>query len=47
MSVVKEVTFNMNHKSLGRILIERNEGLRIPGRCDILSQDTQLRNFWM
>ena len=37
---MKEVMLNIDHENIERILIGRNEGLRIPGRSEILNQDT-------
>ena len=43
---MKEVMLNIDHENIERILIGRNEGLRIPGRSEIMNQDTQLEDFW-
>ena len=37
---MKEVMLNIDHENIEIILIGRNEGLRIPGRSEILNQDT-------
>lgn len=43
---MKEVMLNIDHENIERILIGGNEGLRIPGRSEILNKDTQLEDFW-